>query len=200
MRTVIVNNIVSLDGYYADADGDPLALNMDTAFDQANLESIERADVVLLGRESFDGFSAYWPFIADAPEPVEQESGPIRQYDEVNRAISRRWNAVPKVVITDRGPVPDSNAWAESTTAVPRDRLTEWLDAARGDIVVFASHVLWNDLLARGLVDELHLMVSPDALVTGVALFTRPASLELLEARTFEGSSNVQLRYRVRSR
>ncbi len=197
MPTVIVNNIVSLDGCYADAEGNPLVLNMDTAFDQANLESIERADVVLLGRESFDGFSAYWPFIADAPEPVEQESGRVRQFDDVNRAISRRWNAVPKVVVTDRGPVPESNAWADSTTVVRRDGVRDWLGTAQGEVVVFASHVLWNELVAHGLVDELHLMVSPGAVVTGVPLFTTPADLELLGVRTFVGSSNVQLRYRV---
>ena len=67
MRKVIVNNIVSLDGYFADETGNPLALNMDAAFDRGNLESIESADLVLLGRNSFDGFSSYWPFVADAP-------------------------------------------------------------------------------------------------------------------------------------
>ena len=41
MRKVIVNNIVSLDGYFADETGNPLALNMDAAFDRGNLESIE---------------------------------------------------------------------------------------------------------------------------------------------------------------
>lgn len=55
MRTVIVNNIVSLDGFTASEDGNPLVLQMDAAFDQANLQSISSADLVLLGRDSFDG-------------------------------------------------------------------------------------------------------------------------------------------------
>ncbi len=42
---------------------------MDAALDQANLDSIAKADTVLLGRDSFDGFSSYWPFIPDAPHP-----------------------------------------------------------------------------------------------------------------------------------
>lgn len=34
MRKVIVNNIVSPDGFYAAPDGNPLVLNVDEAFDQ----------------------------------------------------------------------------------------------------------------------------------------------------------------------
>lgn len=197
MRKVIVNNIVSLDGFFAAEEGDMLALNMDEAFDRANLEDIEAADVVLLGRESFDGFSSYWPSIADAPEQDDSDPRYPRQFDDTNRAISRRWNAVPKVVVSDRGPVPDSNAWIDSTTVVPRSGVGEWLAAAEGTVVIFASHVLWNDLLRRGLVDELHLMVSPDAVAAGVRLFEGPAKLALREVRGFDGSSNVQLRYTV---
>lgn len=197
MRKVIVNNIVSLDGFFAAEEGDVLALNLDEAFDQANLEDIEAADVVLLGRESFDGFSSYWPSIAEAPEPEESDPRYARQFDDTNRAISRRWNAVPKVVVSDRGPVPDSNAWIDSTTVVPRSGIGEWLTATDGTVLIFASHVLWNDLVRRGLVDELHLMVSPDAVCTGVPLFEGPAKLALQEVRGFDGSSNVQLRYTV---
>jgi dihydrofolate reductase len=197
MRKVIVNNIVSIDGVFADDDGNPLVLNMDDAFNRANLESIEGADVVLLGRDSFDFFSAYWPFIADAPV---DDGNP--QFDEVNRGISRRYNVVPKVVVSDRGAVPVENAWHDATTVVPRAESAAWVAAARaehatGDVVIFASHVLWNALLAEGLVDELHLMVSPDAVGTGIRAFTTHAALDLVDVRRFEGSRNVQLRYRA---
>jgi len=66
-----------------------------------------------------------------------------------------------------------------------------------GDIIVFASHTLWNSFLADGLIDEMHLMISPNILGAGVPAFTAPAQLELIQARTFNGSSNVQLCYRV---
>lgn len=199
MRTLIVNNIVSVDGFYAAEDGNPLVLEMDGAFDGANLESIESADVILLGRASFDGFSSYWPFVADAPAPVDPEAPEARAVDEVNRGISRAYNRLPKVVVSDRGPIDPGNPWHDSTTVVARDGVAEWVGRAKregdGAIVVFASHVLWNALLADGLVDELHLMVSPNPLGGGVPAFTAPARLELLEARTFPDSSNVQLRY-----
>lgn len=201
MRTVIVNNIVSLDGFFADQAGDPLVLEMDAAFDRANLESITDADIVLLGRDSFNGFSSHWPFVADAPEPADPDAPEARAVDDTNRATSRFYNRLPKVVVSDRGPIPADNAWHATTDVVSRADVAAWLAEAKasgdGDIVVFGSHRMWNGLLAQGLIDELHLMVSPVALGTGIPLFTEPARLELLDARRFEGSSNIQLRYRT---
>jgi dihydrofolate reductase len=199
MRRLVVTNIASLDGKYAAVDGDPLVLQMDEAFDRENLASIEAADIVLLGRNSFDGFSAYWPSVADAPEPADPSSPEGRAVDAVNRAISRCWNAVPKVVVSDRGPVPGDNAWFASTTVVPRAGVLDWLAEARadgeGEIAVFGSRVTWNALLAAGVVDELRIMVSPHPLGDGVPLFTASASLDLVDVRRYEDSSNVQLRY-----
>jgi dihydrofolate reductase len=175
-------------------------LNMDAAFDRANLASIEAADVVLLGRDSFEFFSAYWPFIADAPEPADPASAQARQFDEVNRAISRRWNVVPKVVVSDRGAVAADNPWAGSTTVIGRADVAAWRGQGDGTAVVFASHIMWNGLLRKGLVDELHLMISPDAVGTGVPLFDGPARLVLEDVQRFDDSSNVQLRYAAGTR
>ena len=57
---------------------------------------------------------------------------------------------------------------------------------------------MWNGLLALGLVDELHLIVGPSPLEDGTPAFTAPAELSLLGTRTFDGSSNVLLRYSAR--
>ena len=96
-----------------------------------------------------------------------------------------------------------ANPWAASTEVVARSDIASWLTARSQEraetFVVFGSRRTWNALLARGLVDELHLTVSAMALGNGVPLFDRPAPLELLDVRRFDGSSNVQLRYRCRS-
>lgn len=194
-----MNNIVSLDGFYSDVTGNPLALQMDTVFDRANLESIEFADAVLLGRESFDGFSSYWPFVADAPPPEDLLAPEARAFDDTNRAISRRYNAIPKIVVSDRGPISDDNVWFQSTTVIARNEVSQWLtDHPETKVIVFGSHLLWNDLLAHGQVDELHLMISPTVLASGTPAFTRPVELDLIEARAFDDSANVQLRYKPR--
>ncbi len=54
MRTVVVSNTVSLDGFHEGPGGDVMALNTDAAFDAYNLERIRAAGTVLLGRRSFE--------------------------------------------------------------------------------------------------------------------------------------------------
>jgi dihydrofolate reductase len=196
MRKVIVNNIMSLDGYYEGPGRNVMDMNMDEAFDAYNLERIQSAGTVLLGRTSFEGFSSYWPGIADAPE----EPG-NRALSTDNRELSRIYNGLPKAVISDTYTVPVDNPWHQVTTVIGRADAADWLAAEKnrgsGDILIFGSRTTWNGLLAQGLIDELHLMVGPAAIGEGTPLFDTPVELVLLDARRFEGSNNVLLRYAV---
>ena len=115
MRTVVVSNIVSLDGSFEGPGGDVMALNMDAAFDAYNLERIRAAGTVLLGRRSFEGFSSYWPHIADAPHDPHD-----RALSDDNREISRRYDALPKIVVSDELVVPADNPWHAVTSVVKR--------------------------------------------------------------------------------
>jgi dihydrofolate reductase len=197
MRQVIVSNIMSVDGYYEGPGHNVMVLNMDEAFDAYNLERIRAAGTVVLGRTSFEGFSSYWPGIADAPADPGN-----RALSEGNRELSRVYNQLPKTVVSDSYSVPTDNPWYRVTTVVKRAEAPEWLSAEKergsGDILIFGSRVTWNGLLAQGLVDELHLMISPDAVADGTPIFEAPVELALLDARRFEDSSNVLLCYAVR--
>jgi|RhiMethySRZTD1v2_1073278.scaffolds.fasta_scaffold55616_2 dihydrofolate reductase len=196
MRAVTVSNIMSLDGFYEDSAHNPLVLNMDQAFDAYNLERIKAADLVLLGRTSFEGFSSYWPGSADAPADPDN-----RALTDDNRELSRIYNRLPEIVVGDSQTVPDDNAWRDTTTVISRSDAPRWVAAEReqgtGDILVFGSRTMWNGLLQQDLIDELHLMVSPIALGSGTPIIEAPVDLSLLEARRFDGSSNVLLRYAV---
>jgi len=68
------------------------------------------------------------------------------------------------------------------------------------DILMFGSHILWNDLLAHDLVDELHLMIGPVILGAGTPLFEGQSavSLRLIDMRKWDDSENVLIRYEVR--
>jgi dihydrofolate reductase len=191
MRKLIVCNIVSLDGYYEGPGKDVMALPFDQAFDEYNAERLRAADTLLLGRRSFEGFKSYWPAVADNPDvrPVERE-------------ISRRNNAIDKVVISD-SLTPEQTAPWRNTRIVKRadahEQVAE-LKRKRGkEILVFGSHTLWNDLLVAALVDELHLMIGPALLGGGTPVFEGRSrvALRLLDSRTLPDSELVLIRYGV---
>jgi dihydrofolate reductase len=194
VRKLIVCNIVSLDGYYAGPGGDVMAMPFDDGFDEYNAERLRAADTLLLGRISYQAFKSYWPPIAGDPNavPVEQE-------------ISRLNNAIDKVVVSDTLTAEDTSPWHNTTIvqrADARPAVSELKSGSGREILVFGSHVLWNALLAEGLVDELHLMIGPGVLGDGIRAFEhRPdARLRLLDTRTWDGSSLVLTRYAVEGR
>jgi dihydrofolate reductase len=103
--------------------------------------------------------------------------------------------------VSDTYTVPDDNPWHQVTSVIGRADAAKWLSAeterGSGDILIFGSRTTWNGLLAQGLIDEIHLMISPSALGNGTPIFDASVDLALLDARRFDGSSNVLLRYGV---
>ncbi|GLH95428.1 dihydrofolate reductase family protein [Phytohabitans aurantiacus] len=191
MSRLIVCNIMSLDGYYASTDGNPLVLPMDAAFDSYNLQCLRAADTLLLGANSYRMFMGFWPAQADNP-----------QAGDVHREFGAIYSRIPVTVVSDTLTAQDIEPWQERTTLVGRADAAErvkQLKAGGGDIVTFGSRVTWNGLLAAGLVDELHLIVGATALGEGTPIFTAPVTgLAPAEVRQLEGSDNVLLRYTPR--
>ncbi len=194
MRKVIVCNLMSLDGYVAGPGGNLMVLPLDESFSAYNVERLRSAETLLLGRNTFEGFVGYWPGVAEDEDQPEDE-----------REISRINNEIEKVVVSDSLTEEATGVWRDTTRIVPRadahEQIAELRRGDGGDILMFGSATLWNDLLANGLVDELHLMVGNAVLVDGVPAFTSPpaGSLSLAEVRQLEGSQNVLMRYAVSS-
>jgi dihydrofolate reductase len=193
MRKLIVTNITSLDGYYEGPGGNVMVLPMEPhSFDRHNVERLRAADTLLLGRTTYDLFRGFWPAMASNPEATDDQ-----------REISRLEDAVEKVVVSDSITPDDTNPWRDTTRIVrgaeAHDRIAELKQGAGGDILMFGSRTLWNDLLAAGLVDELQVMIGAVVLGGGTPLFrgAPPAGLQLLDTRTFDGSDNVLVRYAV---
>jgi len=191
MRKLIVCNIISLDGFYSGPGGNVMVMPFDTGFSDYNAERLRAADTLLLGRTSYEGFRSYWPRVAeDMSQPA------------VEREISRLNAAIEKVVVSNSLKLDETEGWGPTRVVRRADAHTEvaTLKHEPGrDILTFGSHILWNDLLAAGLVDELHLLIGAGVVGEGVRAFeTRPpGSLRLLDNRTFEGSSLLLARYAV---
>ncbi|RPI28366.1 MAG: dihydrofolate reductase [Chloroflexota bacterium] len=200
MRKLIVANMMSLDGYYEGPGKNVMdlfdyrweAYPADESFDAYNAERLRAASTLLLGRTSYDGFKSYWPPVADDPTATPTA-----------REISRLNSAIDKVVISDSLTPEETDPWLNTRIIRRADAHQQVAELKRktgpGDILMFGSRTLWNDLLTNGLVDELHLMISPVVIGAGTPLFygKPPASLHLIDTSTWDGSGNVLVRYKV---
>jgi dihydrofolate reductase len=187
MRKLIVSNLISLDGYASGPGGDVMALPFDTTFSDYNLELMQAADTLVSGATTYRGFLSYWPPIADDPAQPE-----------VERAISRRHRELEHLVVSNSLTAEETGPWREKTRIVRRDEARDVIAQAKegegGTLLVLGSMTTWNDLVAAGFVDELHVMVGGGVLIDGVPAFSdRPTGpMVLINARQL-GDSNIAL-------
>lgn len=192
MRKLIVTVASTLDGYAAGEGGNVFVMPIDLGFDRYNLERMRAADTMLFGASTFRGARSYWPQLTD------DASAP-----DVEREISRLYRTLHKVVVSDSLSQEDTAPWDDTTEVVGRSAATTRIAALRaddgGDIICFGSLTTWDKLLAAGLVDELHVLVGPGVIGSGVRAFAQPVrrGLTLLDARPLEDSQLVALRYGV---
>ncbi|MGH3716163.1 MAG: dihydrofolate reductase family protein [Micromonosporaceae bacterium] len=190
MRKLIVTALVSLDGYFDGPGGNVMAMPFDINFDPYCAERLRAADIMLLGRTTWEGFQGYWPPVKDNPDASEPE-----------REVSRLNGAIQKVVVSDSLPEQLTGPWAETSRVVRRAdshaHVAELKAQDGKDIIMFGSRTVWNDLLAAGLVDELHVIVGAGIVGGGTPAFQTapPKGLRLLGTRTFEEGNNIVIRY-----
>ncbi len=194
MRKLIVFNILSLDGYYTGPGNNVMVLPMGGVFDAYTIERLRAAETVLLGRVTYEMFRGFWPSVADDPSPG---------WTPAQREMSRLNNALDKIVVSDSMTREQTEPWHNTRIIRRADankQIAELKRQTGKDILITGSHLLWNDLLAHDLVDELHLMIGNVILGAGTPLFEgKPAvSLRLIDIRKWDDSDNVLVRYEVR--
>jgi len=188
---------MSLDGFYEGPGKNVMVLPMDSAFDAQNLECMKNADTVLLGGNSYRFFGAFWPSMEDNQDT-----------SDTNREFSKRYNQIEKVVVSEKLTLDDApEAWKTTTRIIADDvydELAKLKQEEGKDIVMYASRMLWNDLMQHGLVDELHLVIGNVVLGDGTPIFEKTISyddpnvaLELIDSVKGNGSNNNLAKYKV---
>jgi dihydrofolate reductase len=176
---------ISLDGFIAleNTEFDERAMQLvDPARDQWMVDSINQADVHVMGRVTYESMARYWP------DSVEVFAEPM--------------NRIPKAVFSRSLGVA---TWGDDTRILRGDLAPELaaLKAEPGPGVVLAhgGARLDQSLAAADLVDEYRLVVYPFVVGSGTALFagvTTPLHLELTEVVPFpSGCMAVVYRRRV---
>jgi dihydrofolate reductase len=174
MGKIIISQFVTLDGVMEDpggSEGTPYGgwafkFNRGPEGDKFKMEEVAAAEVLLLGRKTYEGFAAAWP----------GRSGD---------GFAEKMNGMPKYVVSRTLQRADWN----NSTIIGDDAAKEIAGIKQrvtGDILINGSIQLVQALMKDGLVDEYRLMVYPVVLGAGKRLFetgSEPASLQLVSAQ-----------------
>ena len=185
MGTLIVEQIVTVDGYAAEPDGGIGFFGSSRrlqAMEDEQMQMMASVGAIVFGRVTYGMFAAYWP---QTTPDVERIAGPI--------------NALPKFVVSS---TLDTAPWGpEAGIGIVRGDGVNAMRALRGridgDIIVWGSLTLSDALLRAGEVDVLRLRVVPVLLGAGrsfAPVGIRRRSLKLDKARSFE-TGNMVLQY-----
>jgi dihydrofolate reductase len=167
MSKLIVSEFVSLNGVMEAPGGEPTHPHAGWTFESTyrddhyayKQKEIEEADSLLLGRRTYEGFSAAWPGREDP--------------------FADKINSMPKYVVSSTLTDPE---W-ENTTVLSGDPIesVDKLQASEGGpIVVNGSAQLVHALTEAGLVDEFRAMIHPVLIADGLRMFPDPDRLQKL--------------------
>lgn len=138
------------------------------------VDATHDADVMLFGRVTYEGFAAAWP--------VREAAG------EADAAMAKHLGDIRKIVASHR---PLQLPWRNSEQ-LQGDLIEEVTrlkaDPTIGRIALSGSVSVVRQLLAAGLLDELHLFVHPVLAGTGLRLFENDSSqipLRLFSSQPF---------------
>lgn len=178
MRRIIGSLFVSLDGIIQAPGGPSKDWTggftqggwLADLFDESVGEALDRLFSgqfdLLLGRRTYDIFSAYWPFVEGDGKPM----GEI-------------FDRVQKYVVTHRA---EPLEWVSSHHVATIDALRQIKYSDGPDLLIQGSGTLYPQLLAAGLIDRLTLMTFPVALGRGKRWFgdaVPPGKLRMVDHR-----------------
>jgi dihydrofolate reductase len=181
MRKVILQNMVTLDGFLAGANDEIDWHVVDQEFNEYAIAFTDTVDALLFGRVTYELMASYWPTAAAlADDPI----------------IAAKMNSVQKIVFSR---TLDKVEWNNSRLVkenVPQE-IAKLKQQPGKDVAIFGSSNLASTLIAHDLIDEYRIMVNPVVLGNGKPLFQdikKKLELKLVNTRTF-GSGVVLLCY-----
>jgi dihydrofolate reductase len=133
---------------------------------------LEQADTMLIGRVTYDSFAGAWP---DREAAGEEDAAFAKQLGDARKIVVSH----QELDFTWRNSEQLRGDFVPAVTALKEE--------PGGDIGMSGSPSIVRQLLDAGLLDELHLLVHPIALRSGMRLFEsgEPVPLTLLSSRTF---------------
>jgi len=183
MRRLIVDSIISLDGYFTGPNNEIDWFEFDDDEQAWSIDINQRVDTMIYGRVTYEEFRQFWP------TPEAKVSG----FDPY---IVRQLNELPKVVFSKS--LKDA-LWKPSTIVreSPIEVIPKMKNQPGKDMVIVGSGSLVAALAREGLIDEYRIRIRPIILGSGRLLFedrNHRHALKFVSVKSFK-SGVVGLHY-----
>jgi dihydrofolate reductase len=184
MRKLIAQTFVTLDGVMEAPEKWQFPNDLfDEAMGPYVFEAYGKADALLLGRVTYEGFAAYWPKQSDG-DPFAKTINNVRKYVVSKTLRTLEW---------------------KNSTLLKGDVVEEvrtLKGQSGGDILIAGSAQLVSGLTPLGLIDEHQIVLHPVVVGRGKPLFKQgidPTLFTLADTKTF-GTGVVGLTYRYKGK
>ena len=175
MRRIILDSIISLDGYYTSPKNEIDWFSFDRKEIEWSKEILRRVDAMLYGRVTYQEFSKFWPQATPSSDGFDSEIiGHLNNRQKIVFSKTMKeahWN--PVRIVRD-----------DPAVAVPRIK-----NENGGDLVVIGSGTLLSTLIRNDLVDEYRIRIRPIILGAGKSFFRddmKRHNLKLVSAGAFD--------------
>lgn len=187
MRKVIMFNRISMDGFFAGPNGESHEwFIQDQQVDKAAHEMME-PDTVLFGRVTYQLFEGHWPKMAKDPNAPKEAKATADELNKMNKLV---FSKTLKEVHWENTRLISGNLAEE---------VKKLKQSEGGDIVIFGSGTIVQQLTDERLIDEYLFVLTPVILGEGKSFFedVEKLGLNLLETRNFK-TGNVMLHYEAK--
>ena len=184
VKKIIAIEWLSLDGYFSDSNNETDWFVSDEETWKYLLELFASFDTILLGKDTYEMFAAYWP------KPNPSDPNPKELIDFMNNS--------QKVVFSKSLKKVEWNNSVVMKDIIPEE-INEIKKKTGKDIVIFGSGSIVSRLTKLGLIDEYKFLINPIFLGNGTPIFKSEeakAKLKYLDSKTF-GSGNIMLQYKL---
>ena len=156
MRKIVAGLFISIDGVVEDpADWHFPYFNDEMG--EAVAATLATSDTLLLGRKTYDSFAGAWP---DREAAGEEDAGMAKSLGDARKIVVSR----QPLEFTWRNSELLQGDLVEAVTALKNE-------PGDTNIAMSGSVSIFRQLLASGLIDELHLLVHPITIRKGMRLF-----------------------------
>lgn len=180
MAKIISSHWITLDGYISGRDGSLGFVRGDAQLAEYEIGLIGTASHLLFGRATYEQLSSYWTRVPANPDAADWE-----------KVYGARINPLPKSVLST---TMKEGAWGNTEILENIGALGERARRTEGDMLIYGSASVVQQLTDQDLIDEFHFLIHPVLLGAGKRLFGEAGGqVDLRKTRQEDFASGVVL-------